>query len=314
MNVGIHNRGTLAAVILATTMTAAGLYGCGSRERLQDDHLRSGTASRSSLTRHAAGAMISAHAVAPRIHAHVVTPQHPAARRPHPLTLPRPGTERHAAPAGSVSKPHPAPAHTRHTPTLAQALTPAQTTPAHRYAARGLSAPKGRPRSQPAGAIPPAPTHVRPTSQARGPATTSTPAPTEHGQLSHGPNEAGNGTLSGIDSSNPCRYLTTVEAASALGAPSARAHEAPLGPTCVFTPKGQATASTLSVQAITLSRELQRMRDVSTTSVAGRRAYCGTLGQSLMLVPLSNYYVLEIAARCAAAKAMARAAIPRIES
>jgi hypothetical protein len=113
---------------------------------------------------------------------------------------------------------------------------------------------------------------------------------------------------------NPCTFVTGPEAEAALHAQLARVLEAPLGPTCVFELKGHKPSITLAIQAIDVRRHLAQMKNKPTQlSVAGRTAYCGTLGSSLLYVPLGGGKTLQVVAPCAAAQALAAKALPRIK-
>jgi hypothetical protein len=292
MSIHGHSRRTQLAVVVAT-LVATGLSGCATSGHSHAVRLTAETVRHSSPVTPTATTGITARPFNSRIRAQAVVPRRTPRPQAHPIKLPKRGT----------------PAHTR--PTVAAHREPA---PAQHYAARAFSAPRRAPHSGQGGAIPPPAGHARRHSKPRHSPVKPGARATEHGRLSDNPNEAGRGSVRALGSVDPCRYLSSRQAASALGVASVSAREAPLGPTCVFTPRSTRTKVTLSVQVIQLKRELQRMRHESSTRVAGHLAYCGTLGQALLLMPLSRYYVLEITAGCRAAKAMARAALPRLRA
>jgi hypothetical protein len=113
---------------------------------------------------------------------------------------------------------------------------------------------------------------------------------------------------------NPCGYVTAAEAASILHVGSVTKKEAPLGPTCVMSAPALKRTPTLAVETLDVSREVSHMKAETTTTIDGHRAYCGTLGTVILLVPVTKYSVLDINAPCAEAKALAAAALPRIET
>jgi hypothetical protein len=111
---------------------------------------------------------------------------------------------------------------------------------------------------------------------------------------------------------NPCTYVTASEAASILHVGSVTKKEAPLGPTCVMSAPALKRTPTLAVETLDVGREVSHMKAETTTRVDGHKAYCGTLGTAILLVPVTKYSVLDINAPCAEAKALAAAALPRI--
>ncbi len=113
---------------------------------------------------------------------------------------------------------------------------------------------------------------------------------------------------------NPCTYVTTAQAEAIMRSRSVSAREAPLGPTCIFTAKGQKGEVTLAVEVIKVSTEVHAMKHVAKSKIAGHTAYCGTLGSSLLLVPLSGgRTALVVTAPCPVARSFAAAALPRVK-
>jgi hypothetical protein len=146
---------------------------------------------------------------------------------------------------------------------------------------------------------------------------TSTPprkiVKTEPATISREPNE-GNRPGGLAKPGNPCGYVTAAEAASILHVGSVTKKEAPLGPTCVMSAPALKRTPTLAVETLDVGREVSHMKAETTTTIDGHRAYCGTLGTAILLVPVTKYSVLDINAPCAEAKALAAAALPRIET
>ncbi len=127
------------------------------------------------------------------------------------------------------------------------------------------------------------------------------------------PNEGSRGSLISLIQSNPCAYVTAAQAESILHSSSVTESEAPLGPTCIITAKGAKQVSTLALEVIEVAREVREMKDPSRLSLAGRSAYCGTLGRSMLLVPLTDHVSLDVSAPCPQAVELAAAALSRIK-
>jgi hypothetical protein len=113
---------------------------------------------------------------------------------------------------------------------------------------------------------------------------------------------------------NPCRYVTAAQAAKILRVRSVSESEAPLGPTCIFKAKGTKVEVTLAVEVLRLKAELHAMKNVSRTKIAGRTTYCGKLGSSLLLAPVTSSSVLVVTAPCGVARSFASIALSHIES
>jgi hypothetical protein len=137
------------------------------------------------------------------------------------------------------------------------------------------------------------------------------PVKAEKSRITNQPNE-GIRAAGLVKPGNPCTYVTATEAASILHVGSVTKKEAPLGPTCVMSAPALKRTPTLAVETLDVSREVSHMKAKTTTTIDGHRAYCGTLGTAILLVPVTKYSVLDINAPCAEAKALAAAALPRI--
>jgi hypothetical protein len=115
-------------------------------------------------------------------------------------------------------------------------------------------------------------------------------------------------------SPNPCTYVSARQAASILHVRSVTTREAPLGPTCIFTPKGGKTEVTLAVEAFKIATDVHEMKHVTALKISGHMAYCGKLGGSLLLVALTKTRVLVVGAPCVEARAFAATALRRIRA
>jgi hypothetical protein len=113
---------------------------------------------------------------------------------------------------------------------------------------------------------------------------------------------------------DPCTYVSAGQAASILRVSSVKVQDAPLGPTCIFKPKGAKTEVTLAVEVLRLSSEVHVMKHVTKLSISGHAAYCGTLGGALLLVALTPADVLVVSAPCTEARAFATTALRRIKT
>jgi hypothetical protein len=113
---------------------------------------------------------------------------------------------------------------------------------------------------------------------------------------------------------NPCVLITSAEAQSIIGSPITRVTEAPLGPTCILSVKGQRQTVTLAVESAAVAKQIHQMRKIQQVTVAGRRAYCGQLGRPMLDVQLSSGKILNVTAPCAIAQALAAKAVPRISA
>ncbi len=128
---------------------------------------------------------------------------------------------------------------------------------------------------------------------------------------------AGPAPIAKIPSSaqNPCTLVTAAEAQAIVHAPVLRQTEASQGPTCLLELKGGPRSITLAVQAVNVSREIAQMEKKPTQlSIGGHKAYCGTLGSQLLFVELGGGRVLQVAAPCGTAQALATKALPRIKA
>jgi Protein of unknown function (DUF3558) len=110
----------------------------------------------------------------------------------------------------------------------------------------------------------------------------------------------------------PCNLVTPGQAQAILGGPIRAPLEAPQGPTCIYRTRTGAGYATLSVQSLDLAAIRKNLRDARTISVAGRRAYCGVLGQPMLYAGLRDGRVLAVAARCRVARQFASRAVPRL--
>lgn len=108
---------------------------------------------------------------------------------------------------------------------------------------------------------------------------------------------------------NPCHLVTAGEARSITSGRVQGALEAPLGPTCVYSPRPpQTTEITLAVESLKLPAAAKHAR----TTVAGHPGYCPHLGTQMLFVPLGDGQMLNIVAPCPVAKRFAALALHRL--
>jgi hypothetical protein len=110
----------------------------------------------------------------------------------------------------------------------------------------------------------------------------------------------------------PCNLVTRAQATAILGGPVQAPLEAPQGPTCIYRSQSGKTFITLAVQSLDIDRVKKQMRQRQAVDVANRTAYCGTYGQPMLYVALSQKRVLSVAAPCAVAKQFAARAVSRL--
>lgn len=108
---------------------------------------------------------------------------------------------------------------------------------------------------------------------------------------------------------DPCRLVSLATAQAIAGSGITTRVEAPLGPTCIYRGAETKRGITLAVEwadATQATRQLSRRTKVH---VAGREAYCGQLGTSMLIVPLAHGQLLNISGPCGVAKRFAVTAL-----
>jgi hypothetical protein len=113
-------------------------------------------------------------------------------------------------------------------------------------------------------------------------------------------------------SAAPCTLVTRAEAKAIFGRATAAPFEAPQGPTCIYRTSKAGGFVTLALQSINYKKAAAAMRDRRRVKVAGHSAVCGTLGQSLLYVPIGEGRVLHVTGPCATATRFAAKALPRL--
>jgi hypothetical protein len=112
---------------------------------------------------------------------------------------------------------------------------------------------------------------------------------------------------------NPCTLVSLSQAQALTGGAVTSRIVAPLGPTCIFHQSRSRTNITLALvtESAAVARHLSRR---STLRVGGRQAYCGTLGSTVLLLPLSRNQLLNVTAPCAVAQRFAALALSRLSA
>jgi hypothetical protein len=104
------------------------------------------------------------------------------------------------------------------------------------------------------------------------------------------------------------------EAQTVIGAPVSAQVEAPLGPTCIYQLRSSKPSVTMAVEMMGFRQAVQHMAHKQSISVAGHRAYCGTLGRPMLFVELNNGQVLNVTAPCGAAARLAHIAVSHLSA
>jgi hypothetical protein len=140
------------------------------------------------------------------------------------------------------------------------------------------------------------------------PATTSRPnaAPSYAGILKQRDSSRG-------ASFSPCNLVSQNRAEAILGSGIRTPLEAPQGPTCIYRTTNNKYFVTVSVQQARYASVRKQVHKPTATSVGGHTAYCGTLGQPMLYVPLSGTRLLTITGGpCNVAKAFAATAVQKL--
>jgi Protein of unknown function (DUF3558) len=111
---------------------------------------------------------------------------------------------------------------------------------------------------------------------------------------------------------SPCTLVTKAQARAILGAAMADPVEAPQGPTCIYRSKRGDQFVTLAMQETQLSKLRRSLKGDRAVKVAKRTAYCGTYGQPMLYLPVSNGRVLTVTAPCKVASGFAATAARRL--
>jgi hypothetical protein len=114
---------------------------------------------------------------------------------------------------------------------------------------------------------------------------------------------------------SPCNLVSKTQAGAIVGRTIVTVTEAPQGPTCIYRSKDDGAGFvTLALQTQPIAAMKRQMRQRRTVGVAGRKAYCGTAGQPMLYLPVSDGRVLSVSAPCAVAKRFATSALARLSS
>ena len=114
--------------------------------------------------------------------------------------------------------------------------------------------------------------------------------------------------------SDPCALVSRAQAQAIVRRPVGAPEEAPLGPTCIYQPRGAKTFITLSLEALEFAKVRPAIRGRIQYAIGGRTAYCGVYGQPTTFVPLSDGKVLDVKAPCAIGRLFAAKAMTRLHT
>jgi hypothetical protein len=113
---------------------------------------------------------------------------------------------------------------------------------------------------------------------------------------------------------NPCSLVRLSEAQAITGGAITKTTEAPLGPTCIYSGTGRVAGVTLALQSQSFRQVTRHMSARKHVVVRGHRSVCGRLGTQMLLVPLSQYELLNVTAPCGIAQRFATVAISRLSA
>jgi hypothetical protein len=128
------------------------------------------------------------------------------------------------------------------------------------------------------------------------------------------PGNADSGNQSAPGTSNPCALVSRAQAQAILHAPVEAPEEAPLGPTCIYQPRGAKSFVTMTIEPTSFAKVERLIRKRSQFSVGGHTAYCGIYGQLTTFVPLSSGRYLDITASCDVGRLFAEEAVSRLKA
>lgn len=114
--------------------------------------------------------------------------------------------------------------------------------------------------------------------------------------------------------SDPCALVSRTQAQAIVHKPIGTPQEAPLGPTCIYQPRGAKTFITLSLEGLDFAKVRPAIRGRIQYTIGGRAAYCGVYGQPTTFVPLSDGKVLDVTAPCAIGKLFAAEALASLHT
>jgi hypothetical protein len=110
----------------------------------------------------------------------------------------------------------------------------------------------------------------------------------------------------------PCNLVTEEQAQAIVGAPMQDPVEAAQGPTCIYRSKNGKSFVTVAVQSLDFAKVKRQMKVRQKVNVSDRTAYCGSYGQPMLYMQVSDGRVLTIAGRCAIAKQFAIKAVRQL--
>jgi hypothetical protein len=107
----------------------------------------------------------------------------------------------------------------------------------------------------------------------------------------------------------PCNLVTRSEAEDIIGKRMQAPFEAQQGPTCIYRPHSGSELVGLTVQQTDFDTIKRQIEDLRRADVSGRKAYCGTYGQPMLYLPLSDGRLLSVNAKCNVARGFATKAL-----
>jgi hypothetical protein len=161
----------------------------------------------------------------------------------------------------------------------------------------------------------------------------NSPAPTSHdvvgasgavrhaasGTGGHAVNDDNAGTADGgasaaADQIRPCSLISKAEAQAVIGKPIASVQEAPLGPTCIYQPRGTSALVTIALETADLAATRRSLHHPTLSEVAGHAVFCGGAGPPISYTQISGGRVLDTAAPCRIGAKLSALALGRLDT
>jgi hypothetical protein len=131
-----------------------------------------------------------------------------------------------------------------------------------------------------------------------------------HARPSNQPDDDQSST--GAKGLNPCTLVSHAQAQTATGTALHEGIEAPLGPTCIFRPRGDGAEITLALELAKLGQASQALHAPRRFTIEGRAAFCAQGPQHTLVMSVRPGQVLTVTAPCKAAVRLASIVVGRL--
>jgi hypothetical protein len=131
-----------------------------------------------------------------------------------------------------------------------------------------------------------------------------------HARPSNQPDDDQSST--GAKGLNPCTLVSHAQAQTATGTALHEGIEAPLGPTCIFRPRGAGAEITLALELAKLGQASQALHAPRRFTIEGRAAFCAQGPQHTLVLSVRPGQVLTVTAPCKAAVRLASIVVGRL--